>query len=237
MEDLINDYNQAYHALSASPFTSSCIIYEPDNRKEGTLCKMELTGFDGYFFPHQLASDLSSFVKISTTVKDGNGKKTGEGKLSDGKEHLLVKDCDGIIFFEKDEHKYMLFCELKSSYINTEIYKAKDQICASYIKMKALMGTLQKFNLQDFVPIGIIFSYEPNSEEKVFNSKIYQKDCNSFPEKLRMHKRVYLSKSDHKKAFPIFNMDEITMYYCAVPSGYGEYSVNISRILQDNNEM
>ena len=172
MEKVIVNYNKAYHALPAIPFESSCKIKEPCNEvKDGKLCEVCLTGFNGYSFPHELPEKLSSFVKIATVMKADEGIKCVSGKLSDGKEHYLMKDCDGVIFFEKGGQKYMLFCELKSSYCSEEIFKAKNQICASYIKVKALMGTLQDFCLQEFMPIGMIFSYGPNPEEKTMNSK------------------------------------------------------------------
>ncbi|MBR5209840.1 MAG: hypothetical protein IKV67_08290 [Paludibacteraceae bacterium] len=232
MKKVIDNYNIAYHALAASSFISNCKIVEPDNKKtQDTLYEIELTGINGYSFPHNLASELSSFAKLSTTVKDDKGNKIGEGKLFDGKtEHHLMKDCDGIIFFEKDGQKYMLFCELKSGYSYNEILKAKNQICASYIKMKALMGTLLDFNLQDFVPIGIIFSYNPKSEEKNLNAKAYAKG-KSFSEKLRIFKRVDLNKTVNDKAFSPFKMDDITIYHGVVPDKQKCYSIDINTII------
>lgn len=232
MKKVIDNYNIAYHALPANSFVSTCKIVEPDNEKvSDTLYEIELSGLNGYSFPHNLASDLSSFAKLSTTVKDDKGNKIGEGKLFDGKkEHHLVKDCDGIVFFERKGQKYMLFCELKSGYSYNEILKAKNQICASYIKMKALMGTLLDFNLQDFVPIGIIFSYNPKSEEKNLNAKAFDKG-ESFPEKLRMFKRVDLNKTENDKAFSPFKMDDITIYHCEVPNKQKSYSIDINKII------
>ncbi len=231
MKTLIDNYNIAYHALAASSFGSICKIVEPENeKKQDALYEIELTGFAGYSFPHNLASDLSSFAKISTTEKDTKGKKLREGKLLDGTEQLLVKDCDGIVFFERKGQKYMLFCELKSGYSYKEILKAKNQICASYIKMKALMGTLLDFNLQDFVPIGIIFSYNPKSEEKNLNAKAFDKG-ESFPEKLRMFGNVHLDKAVNDKVFSPFKMDDITVYHCPVPDNNATYSIDINKII------
>ena len=222
MKKVIDNYNEAYHALPANSFTSSCKIYEPENtKKNNALQKIELTGFSGYSFPHELAGELSSFVKSATNKNN---------TLQNGKENHLCKDCDGIVFYEKEGQKYMLFCELKSSYSYDEILKAKNQICASYIKMKALMGTLQDFNLQDFVPIGIIFSYNPKSEEKNYNAKAFGRGI-SFPEKLRMHKKVYLDKAVNDKAFSPFKMDDITVYHCAVPDKNVSYSIDINTII------
>ena len=222
MKTLIDNYNIAYHALAASSFTSSCKIYEPENKKKiDALQEIELTGFSGYSFPHKLAGELSSFVKLATNKSN---------TLQNGKENHLYKDCDGIVFYEKEEQKYMLFCELKSGYSYDEILKAKNQICASYIKMKALMGTLQDFNLQDFVLVGIIFSYNPKSEEKNFNAKAFGRG-ESFPEKLRMFGNVHLDKAVNDKVFSPFKMDNITVYHCPVPDNNATYSIDINTII------
>lgn len=230
MKKLIDRYNIAYHALPASMFFSSCKILEPDNKlKADKLYEIELNGFDGYSFPHNLASELSSFARASTTVNDTGGIKISEGKFSDGKtEHPLMKDCDGIILFEKEGQKYMLFCELKSGY--SAVLKAKNQICASYIKMKALMGTLMDFDLRDYYPIGVIFSYKPNPEERNMNSKKFIKGMD-FPAKLQKDRKVLLSKLENEQAFSPLKMDDIIIYYCEVPDNTHCFSVDINSII------
>lgn len=223
MKKVITKYNDAYHALNASHFNSKCAINEPNNKaKVGTFYEIELTGFDGYQFPHDLSNKLSSFVSHSTN-------KTN--KLSDNKTpHILGLDCDGILLFEKGGKKYMLICELKSKPDKQDILKARKQIVGSYIKMRALMGTLSEFKISEYIPIGLIVSFSPMPSTINALSKAIDEES-TFLTVLFKKKKVDFKKKVLNSIFSPFETANISIYYYGVPNNNDSCSVDINTII------
>lgn len=224
MEKVIEKYNDAYHALEAKSFEAKCSIIETENKKkEETFYEIELTGFDGYQFPHDLSNKLSSFVTHST--KSSN-------KLSDNKTtHILGLDCDGILLFEKDGRKYMLICELKSKPDDKQdILKARKQIVGSYIKMNALMGTLSGVKTSEYIPIGLIVSFLPMSSTINALSKAKDEES-SFLTLLFKKNKVDFNKLVLNSIFKPFETTDISIYFCGVPNRQRTYSIDINTII------
>lgn len=223
MKNIITNYNDAYHALNASQFNFKCSINEPNNKaKGGTFYEIELTGFDGYQFPHDLSNKLSSFVPHSTN-------KTN--KLSDNKTpHILGLDCDGILLFEKSGKKYMLICELKSKPDKQDILKARKQIVGSYIKMRALMGTLSGIKISEYIPIGLIVSFSPMPSTINALSKTIDEES-TFLTVLFQKKYIHFTKKNLNQIFSPFETADISICYYGVSNNKVSDSVSINTII------
>ena len=107
MKTLTDNFNKAYPNFASIAFTDACVIEEPANAANGKFHRLTLTGFNGYGFPHNLVSQTASFATAS---------QKGITTTKDCQYDVLRKDCDKVILFERAGQKYMLFCELKSTF-------------------------------------------------------------------------------------------------------------------------
>ena len=176
MDKLAKNFNQIYPGCASTEFKGGCSIMEPENIGTEKFQEIKLNCFDGFQFPHELAQKLSSFPDMANHVG------------------VLHNDCDGILLFEKNGQKYILFCELKSSYILDNIVKAKNQLIGSFVKFKSLLSTLQGYESDKYKPIGLIVSFEPTQEQLTNISKI-QDNRSSFAISLNRN-RYYLKSAE-----------------------------------------
>lgn len=213
MDTLVNYFNQIYPNFASTKFTGGCIITEPDNDGTNKFQKIELNSFDGYQFPHDLAKKSSSFPSIA------------------GHRGYLLKDCDGIVLFEKNGQKFILFCELKSSFVLEEIVKAKNQLIGSFVKFKSILSSIQGYKSEEYKPVGIIVSFEPTQEQLTNCSKI-QDRRSSFVITLN-HRKFYSMPADKCDQFfcplAVGNFD---IYYVAVPNRQTSFSIDINTIIE-----
>lgn len=78
----------------------------------------------------------------------------------------LQHSCDGVLIIEQQERKYLVFVELKSDYTSDNIRKAEIQLCASYLRIMALLNCIKDFHADKYRKCGIIVSH-PQSPEKL----------------------------------------------------------------------
>lgn len=83
---------------------------------------------------------------------------------SAGSPGIFHLDCDGIIIFEEDGKKYIFFSELKSNFDSSDIYKAKDQIISSYLKINMIMHLLPCYNKSDYIIKAFIICLPPDKD-------------------------------------------------------------------------
>lgn len=220
MKTLVDNYNLLYPNIPATQFNGGIVVKEPENLGDPKKFQsVELKGINGFSFDHDLAKKMSSFAQIaspSTFHKSGNKW-----------DNILYDDCDGIILFEKNGQKYMLFCELKSGYFLKPIFHARCQLLGSYIKMKGLMSTVRGFAENDFIPIGLIVSFESTSEQRNLYSKIQGFEA-SFVRQLDNAKKFDII--GNKSQVP-FNYRDFRIYHCGVPDMKVTYSIDINTII------
>lgn len=220
MKTLIDNYKLLYPKIPVTDVNGSIVVDEPDNLGDpNKFQSLEINGINGFAFDHFLAKNMSSFAQIaspSTFYISGNQWN-----------NILYDDCDGIILFEKNGQKYMLFCELKSGYFVKPIFHARCQLLGSYIKMKGLMSTVRGFAENDFIPIGLIVSFESTSEQRDFYSKKQGFEA-SFVRQLDNAKKVDII--GNKSPVP-FNYSDFRIYHLGVPDMKVKYSIDINTII------
>lgn len=108
------------------------------------------------------------------------------------KMHKLQHSCDGVLIIEQQGQKYLVFIELKSDYTSGNIRKAEIQLCASYLRIMALLNCMEDFQPDEYRKCGIIVSHPLNQEKlnlilKKRNSKMkltrFEKQSLSFASK------------------------------------------------------
>ncbi|MBR3566994.1 MAG: hypothetical protein IKO46_10850 [Salinivirgaceae bacterium] len=213
MNQLAEKYNIAYPELKSEKFHESCTIVEPQNNGTEKFQEIVLTGWDGILFPHELARKTSSFPSIA--------KHTS----------VLNLDCDGIVIFEKNGEKYILFCELKSSFIWEDITHAKDQLIGSSVKLKGLLNTLQGFNTNDYKYIGLIVSFEPTQEQLTNISKNDNAGA-AFAISLNSQKHYFMPADKCDKYYYPLAAGQFDIYYISVPNRQTTISVNVNSFLK-----
>lgn len=220
MKTLIDNYKLIYPKIPVTDVNGSIVVEEPDNLGNPTKFQsLEINGINGFAFDHYLAKNMSSFAQIaSPSTFYISGYQW---------DNILYDDCDRIILFEKNGQKYMLFCELKSGYFLKQIFHARCQLLGSYIKMKGLMSTVRGFAENDFIPIGLIVSFESTSEQRDFYSKKQGFDA-SFVRQLDKDKKVDII--GNKSPVP-FNYSDFRIYHCGVPNMKVKYSIDINTII------
>lgn len=213
MEQLADNFNKAFPGMQSTPFKDSCRIEELENSEGSCFQQIEFTGFDGFIFPHELAAKASSFAQIA--------KHKG----------VLTCDCDGIILCRKDGQKYMILCELKSTYSSQEITHAKDQLIGSYVKMKGLLSTLQGYDCNEYKHIGIIVSFEPTQEQLTAISKLDNK-ASAFALSLNSSKTYSMPADKCNRFFHPLAVGDFVIHYVAVPNRNKTHSIDIGTIIR-----
>ena len=209
---LTNKFNTTFPRYSASFFTGSTFIVEPRNATNGKFYKLELTGIDGFSFPHGLGSALSSFAT--------NANHTGS----------LNKDCDGIILFEYGGQKYMLFAELKSTFSTDDLGKAQEQIVGTSIKFISTLSVLEGVNIDEYKIIGVIVSYEATSEQITGISKNNDGKAR-FAIRLNFDKKVILSGAPYHQLYSPLSVKDMTIYHVPVIENSTYHTVDIGALL------
>lgn len=227
MKTLTDNFNKVYPKFASQPFFEKCVVEDFDNKKSNEdpqivnpkkFQSITLEGFSGYSFPHELANKITSFA--SSASHDEHDK-------------ILLKNCDGIVLFEKNDQKYLLFCELKSSYSLEEIAKAKEQIVGSLINMNGILSTLQGYNLSEYKILGLIASFEPTDEQLSFISK-QQSLKASFVTELQANRVYKMPAYKTQKFYSPLSIRDVDIYYIPVPGRKVDYSVDINTVLKNS---
>lgn len=220
MKTLTINFDKAYPAFSPVSFTGSCKVEEPENAGKEAFRELTLTGFDGYSFPHDLVANTVSFAK------QAQNNLLRSGNHSD----VMRLNCDKVVLFELEGQKYMLFCELKSTFSSDEIVHAKDQIVGSLVKIRSLFHTLQGVKLDEYKPIGLIVSFQPTDEQ--INALSKNEDRKSaFAVRLNANRKCHMPEERTNWYFHPLNVGTIDVYYLPVPGRQKTYSVDINTII------
>lgn len=220
MKTLTINFGKAYPAFSPDYFTDSCKVEETENAGTEAFRELTLTGFDGYGFPHNLVAQTVSFAELA------QNKLLKPGNHSD----VMRLNCDKVVLFELDGQKYILFCELKSTFSADVIVHAKDQIVGSLVKIRSLFHTLQGVILDEYKPIGLIVSFQPTDEQISALSKNYDMKS-AFAIKLNAERKYHMPEAKTNKYFHPLNVGTIDLYYLPVPGRQKTYSVDINTII------
>ena len=198
--------------MASTAFVDSSHIHEPQNDGTAKFQDLEITGCDGYSFPHHLASSMSSFAS--------NCNHTD----------YLVLDCDGILMLERDNQKYIVLCELKSSFGSTDIVHAKDQLVASYVKLNGVLSTLQGYKSDDYIVYGVIVSFEPTQEQLNAVSKMDNYE-GAFSAQLAEKKKRFMPASKCNQGYSPLNVGDFNICYVPVPGRNVTHSINLPQVL------
>lgn len=221
MNTLTTNFNKAYPGFSSSAFTGSCKVEEPDNVGKDAFQELTLTGFNGYSFPHDFVAHTESFAKSAQTSTLG----------ADNHCDVMRLNCDKVVLFELGGQKYILLCELKSTFSIEEIGRAKDQIVGSLVKVRSLFHTLQGVNLDEYKTIGLIVSFQPTDEQINAVSKNYDKKS-AFAVKLNAERRYLMPEEKTNKYFHPLNVGTLDLFYLPIPGRQKTYSVDINMIIK-----
>ena len=220
MKTLKINFDKAYPAFSPEYFTDSCKVEEPENADKVAFRELTLTGFDGYSFPHDLVANTVTFADRAQNNLLRSGIHCGVMRLN----------CDKVVLFELEGQKYMLFCELKSTFSTDEIVHAKDQIVGSLVKIRSLFHTLQEVKLDEYKPIGLIVSFQPTDEQ--INALSKNEDMKSvFAIRLNADRKYNMPEVNTNRYFHPLNVGTIDFYYLPVPERQKTYSVDINTII------
>lgn len=220
MKTLTINFGKAYPVFSPDYFTDSCKVEETENVGTEAFRELTLTGFDGYGFPHNLVAHTVSFAERAQ-----NNLLTS-GNHSD----VMRLNCDKVVLFELEGQKYILFCELKSTFSADVIVHAKDQIVGSLVKIRSLFHTLQGVILDEYKPIGLIVSFQPTDEQISVLSK--NEDMKSaFAVRLNADRKYNMPEVNTNRYFHPLNVGTIDFYYLPVPGRQKTYSVDINTII------
>lgn len=220
MKTLKINFDKAYPAFSPEYFTDSCKVEEPENADKEAFRELTLTGFDGYSFPHDLVANTVTFADRAQNNLLSSGNHCGVMRLN----------CDKVVLFELYGQKYMLFCELKSTFSSYEIGHAKDQIVGSLVKIRSLFHTLQGVKLDEYRPIGLIVSFQPTDEQ--INALSKNEDMKSvFAIRLNAERKYNMPEVKTNRYFHPLNVGTIDFYYLPVPGRQKMYSVDINTII------
>lgn len=214
MRQLITEFNTEYPNYSASE-KSDGEFYESENAgKAHTLQKLVIKEMDAYVIPNNIIKDATSiFSKANSNP-------------------ILRKDNDGIFLKEKTGRKYIYFCELKSSFMEPNIVKAKDQIVGAYLKLHSLLSVLQSYNPDEWTIRGIIASYKPSMEKvSSLQRNIETDDKSRFCYNLQRDKVYTMPGKNCRKYFAPLKVPEITLYHIGIPDMTEEYEVRFDDIV------
>jgi hypothetical protein len=82
-----------------------------------------------------------------------------------GSPNFFNQDSDGIIIFEWKNQKYIFIIEMKSKFDTKEIFKARQQIVSSYIKLYTILNMISDYEKDKYICRGIIVCLEPNEDK------------------------------------------------------------------------
>ncbi len=176
------------------------------------------------------------FNKTDSFYNADADTKVGMPKLQHG--------CDGVLVIEKGDSHYIVFIELKSDYSNGNIRKAEMQICASYLRVMALLNTVDSDDISKYKKCGIIVSHPLDDADKT----LIMKKKNAGKRLSRYERQCLVFASNRLKCFPIskkysqldkipvkdcLRFDELPAYHINVNINSASERFNLENILKD----
>ncbi|MCF2593892.1 hypothetical protein I6E11_08880 [Bacteroides caecigallinarum] len=215
MKQLISEFNSEYRNYSAIGYNNYQFTEDDNKGKPDTLQSLTILGIDACVIPKSIIKDSTSIYAKANS------------------QDILRKDNDGIFLKEENGKKYIYLCELKSSFLEGNIIKAKDQIVGAYIKLHSLFSALQSYNPSEWSIRGIIASYSPSIEKisdlqrKMENGDIKTRFCFN----LQRDKKYIMPEANCKRSFFPLHVPEITIYHISVPDKTENYTIDFNDII------
>jgi hypothetical protein len=216
--DLGNSIKKIYPKCNITRGCHTCCIEESDRQASVRQLSFDIPEY--ILITNTFASSLDSFFKTN------------------GSDNIFHKNCDGIVLLKYKDKKYCLLIELKSTFDTERIYKAKNQIMSSYIKLNMSLGLLADYHKDEFEYIGIIVSQEPNDECIAWmqRKEIDSGELNEFAINLFLYKQqvVHYDKYLTDKGL---NLSDRCMYpsmkycYVGIPPKKSSYEIDITEFL------
>lgn len=214
MKQLIDEYNKVYPKYMASQVTDHTFNEISNGSKPNTLHNLTIKGINSYIIPNDI-------IKDATSIYDKAGSPD-----------VLRKDNDGIILAELNGTKYILICELKSSFSSENIVKAKNQIIGAYIKLHSLFSILQSYNPTEWIIRGIIVSYTPSTNLILDLQRDLECNIkNQFLFKLQRDKKYLMPGNKCKRFFHPLNIPDILLCHLPVPDKAECFTVDFNNII------
>lgn len=215
MKQLIDEFNKVYPVYQSS-LNVDCTFDEDDNLgKLNTFQHLTINGINSCVIPKHVIKNITSLYD------------------SAGSHESLRKDPDGIFLIEDDGKKYIYIIEMKSSYTQSNIVKAKDQVVGSYLKLHSLFSLLQSYNPSEWTVRGIIASFTPPAEkvQDFLKKKTNGDKASSFCYNFQRDKKYVMPEEKCKKYFSPLNVPEITLYHVSVPGMSDSYTIDFGDII------
>lgn len=211
MEKYIKEFNLLYPNYQTKDFVGKCVIADPNCNPESDFLELTVTGCDGNLFPMNFASDSISFYTKASSREP------------------MMQNCDGIFFTEYKDKKYLFVCELKSSFVPENIFKAKEQIVGTLMRLNSKCSILQ--TLPNWEVHGLIVSYAPSTERLVNISK--EKSVQAqFSSYIYSQKHKVLLKNMCDRMYYPLDVPSFCIHYLGVPYMQQKYSIGIEDILK-----
>lgn len=163
------------------------IIKIEETSKQATVKSVELE-----FHGQAMSIHKGIFEKTDFLFKPDEGVQDKMPKLQ--------HSCDGVLIIEQREQKYLVFIELKSDYTADNIRKAEIQLCASHLRIMALLNYIESFQPDKYKKCGIIVSH-PLNQEKI-NLILKKQNCKMQLTRFERQSLSFASKFP-KVSFPI----------------------------------
>jgi len=154
----------------------------------------------------------------------------------------LACDCDGVAAVELEGENYLVFIELKSSYTDSQIIKARKQLLTGYYNIMTQLNCTQVFHRNDFKCCCLIVSHPISDELLRRYMQWKQQDSIDGLHRLglffAMHKDepALLCKTDVPEiaSLPVSHnclCDKIPLFHCEVPEGSSCVTINLDTLL------
>ena len=202
-----------------------------EDGKQAAVKKAELV-----FHGQMMSIDKGIFEKTDFLFKSDENV---EGKMP-----KLQHSCDGVLIIEQKEGKYIAFIELKSDYTCDNIRKAEIQLCASYLRVMALLNCIDGFNPDEYKKCGIIVSHPMNMEKlslilkkKNNNAKLtrFDKQCLAFSSKRQKSGFTMDTTYSMMGELPVadrLRFDTLPTFHFSVSSGCHTGRFNLDEVLR-----
>lgn len=224
LEELHRKFASVYSPAHLGGIASSCFIHEPETSATVKDLHIQTSG--------QLFEVSNCFQKALSGIHNYSQQCTA-----------LASDCDGVLIVELDNHPYILFVELKSSYSKSQIGKAQKQLLTGYFKLLVHLNVIDIFNFEDWKFCSIIASHPVKTEDmRLFQQWQQQNSLDRYSEKalfFAMHKdethKITIDEVSDLEVLPIkfpYLCKEIPLFHIDVPTSSTSVTFDIDSLLR-----
>lgn len=215
---LIDNFDKLYPHYHTEPLDGCCVVEEVE-AEDAEHCFRSLTIKEctGRQFPHMLPKDATSFYNMS--------QRGAAPELLCEAHNVLREDCDGIFF----SGGTLYFVELKSSFTEEAIVKAKNQIVGSYFKVRTMLALLQGYSETPLRVCGVIAAFEPDTI-RLSAIKDPSSRKSQFCLKLVNNRYYRMPKVRCDEFWHPVDTAEIAITYVSIPRGHKSFEVSLADI-------